>query len=511
MAWVALADFANVRWDWYSVPEDGVVEFSGLAGYSSPEHNLYALVLLEGTQAATLDWLRVGRHPLPAAVLGTDVHSGLAPLTVNFDAGASSCTAPAVITKFEFDFGAGFEDYALAPAATHVYTAAGVYDAAVRVTDSLGATHTAVVQVESYGYSEVENNDSRFELQPLPAFPFTGFRGSLGYNLSDPENYPGLDGDSADYFGPFDLEPGDKVDFIVEDLDSGREYPVELYIIDSGGSSAQGVTGYIDEYNGVTRRIWTYDPQREPDPGPYCIYLTRVSGRYGDYLLSGTLNAPFTALSATPPNGAPGVLVQLDASASTDNAPGHIASYEFDPEGDGTFTAPQAGPLYSHTYAAPGLYLASVRATDDEGQSFAVKTPVLVGGYGEAEPNDYASPMTLPAAPFAGFTGSCASGPGYPGYDGSDADWYWLDVEYGEAVKITLKYFNLDTGRGKDFQLYIQGGSLPVYATGVDNYCEVIYIPTMFDVGPFRLMVNEHEGYGYGDYSLSIDKYAVTP
>lgn len=70
--------------------------------------------------------------------------------------------------------------------------------------------------------------------------------------------------------------------------------------------------------------------------------------------------------SLGPAVGAPGRPVQLDASASHD-PDGQIARYDWS-FGDGQAAA-DAGPTPSHTYAAPGIYQATVTLTDSEGCS----------------------------------------------------------------------------------------------------------------------------------------------
>lgn len=88
---------------------------------------------------------------------------------------------------------------------------------------------------------------------------------------------------------------------------------------------------------------------------------------------TGTLNiVPVAVLSATPPKGAPGTTVLLDASTSYDPG-GNIIDYSWDLDGDGVFDAgddevavrgqPQAQFRLGDE---PGLHNASVRVTDND-------------------------------------------------------------------------------------------------------------------------------------------------
>ena len=73
--------------------------------------------------------------------------------------------------------------------------------------------------------------------------------------------------------------------------------------------------------------------------------------------------APTAFLTATPDHGPGPLTVTLDGSGSTDPDAGDtIATYNFD-FGDGS-TASQSSPTVTHTYAAPGEYLARLTVTD---------------------------------------------------------------------------------------------------------------------------------------------------
>ncbi len=70
--------------------------------------------------------------------------SGLAPLTVNFSAGASGGTG--VYDSYSWDFGDG-SPHASGKNPSHTYTVGGTYTATLTVTDSMGATASAPVEV----------------------------------------------------------------------------------------------------------------------------------------------------------------------------------------------------------------------------------------------------------------------------------------------------------------------------------------------------------------------------
>jgi hypothetical protein len=93
------------------------------------------------------------------------------------------------------------------------------------------------------------------------------------------------------------------------------------------------------------------------------------------------VNAPPSAsLSLSAPTALPGETITLDAGASSD-ADGSIASYEYDPEGDGTFLFnifPGGFSTQTWFYTQPGTYHPTVRITDDKGASAKASKTVTV-------------------------------------------------------------------------------------------------------------------------------------
>jgi hypothetical protein len=90
-------------------------------------------------------------HP-PQAQLSAGPLTGEVPLTVSFDAGASSDPDPSdAIAKYEFDFGegAGYEDFGVDPTVVHNYNTSGDYTAMLRVTDNGGLTAEDTCQIQA--------------------------------------------------------------------------------------------------------------------------------------------------------------------------------------------------------------------------------------------------------------------------------------------------------------------------------------------------------------------------
>ena len=122
----------------------------------------------------------------------------------------------------------------------------------------------------------------------------------------------------------------------------------------------QNLTGFLTRIVGVSGTIITITPDNMPDS----------LAPTGSYTVVGNVpcnTAPVAALSANPLSGDPPLVVNFDASASSDPDAGDmIASYNFD-FGDQSAPVTQASPTISHTYNSNGHYHATVSVTDSHG------------------------------------------------------------------------------------------------------------------------------------------------
>ncbi len=96
---------------------------------------------------------------LPSAVFSTNVSSGIAPLSVSFDAGTSSAPGGATLT-YRWSFGDGNTANEIRP--THVYSEPGEYTAelTVRTTEGLEGQSTQKIEV----FAESQNNAQPFHI-----------------------------------------------------------------------------------------------------------------------------------------------------------------------------------------------------------------------------------------------------------------------------------------------------------------------------------------------------------
>jgi cytochrome c len=116
-----------------------------------PDGALYVLEYGDGyfsenpeAQLARIDWVRGNRTPVPA--VAADTTAGLAPLTVTFSsAGTADPDGDPISYAWDFDADGVVDSTAANP--TYTYTANGVYEATLRVTDRTGRSAAASVQV----------------------------------------------------------------------------------------------------------------------------------------------------------------------------------------------------------------------------------------------------------------------------------------------------------------------------------------------------------------------------
>ncbi len=149
-AFVGLANFSTNRWE-FSGPFDSQKTLAmDEQKYLSPDGNILISILTPHGELATLNalsirTLRPDNQP-PTAALDTDVTTGNTPLTVNFDASASSDSDGEIIEyAWDFDGDGLYDGFTDTSTTSHTYTAPGSFSATVRVTDDQLARDTASV------------------------------------------------------------------------------------------------------------------------------------------------------------------------------------------------------------------------------------------------------------------------------------------------------------------------------------------------------------------------------
>lgn len=228
---------------------------------------------------------------------------------------------------------------------------------------------------------------------------------------------------------------------------------LSVYTTDSGNdsdyASVSGTSFSCPLTAGLCALIWSNDPTLTPDEveanlkaGVDDLGSSGVDNTYGYGRINsfGSLSIgggpgnqpPVADLSGTPLSGDAPLLVNFDASGSSDSD-GTIVSYEWDWEGDGTYDA-NTGTTSSasFTYTIVNTYNATVRVTDDMGaqDTASITIDVTDPGGGGGDPISIASD---------GFESRSFSG-------GSGA---WLSDWFGSGdIKIRWNRNSPNTGSG---------------------------------------------------------------
>jgi PKD repeat protein len=275
-------------------------------------------------------------NSLPVAEITAQPASGNAPLAVLLDASGSDDSEGGIVS-YEWDFnGDGIYDgYGSSPQVLHTYTAPGIMEARVRVTDSNGAQ--AVNQV-TVTVASLANSSPTAQLVLDPATGMVPLAVDLDASASaDP------DGSIVLY----------EWDFNGDGLWDG-------YGADPLVSHTYFDTGNLDARLRVT-----------DNEGAQAIATATLA-------LSDPNNlAPLAQFSASPSGGNAPLVVALDASASTD-PDGSIVLYEWDFNGDGLYDAYGSQASASHTYSDPGLFEVKLRVTDNGGAQATTTAQVSV-------------------------------------------------------------------------------------------------------------------------------------
>jgi len=261
----------------------------------------------------------------PTASLSATPLSGSAPLTVNFDATASSDPDGDTLQyRFDYDGDGTAEDVQSSGNASHVYAAAGTFSAKVTVRDPDGLEDSATVSITVSGGTG--NQPPQAQLSASPTSGEAPLEVSFDASSStDPDN------NIERYLFDFD---GDGT----VDLDTATATASHTY-------AASGT------YNA---KVTVRDAQGAEDSAIVAIKVE--NGDEPD-------NYPVAIVTADPAYGRPPVTVKFYAGLSL-SIGSAIRSFDWDLNNDGTFELIDAGPEQTVTFATEGTFYVTVRVTD---------------------------------------------------------------------------------------------------------------------------------------------------
>ncbi len=379
---VALSDFDGGLWTWFDLPGDGRLAFPGFSEYISPSDIHLLCVAVKGSDAAILDSVQLSTAQAPVASIVPDKDSGVAPLTVNFDASASM-DPDGTIVKYEWDLDgdglfneSGSETNAFGSnAAANTYSAFGSYNVTVRVTDDGDFQDEATVQINV--------SASQPPVADLQANPLVGDKPVVVTFNATASMDP--DGTVTDYEWDFDGDTNFNEADNGEDTAQSDPTPPDVTYTAAGVFDA--TVRVTDNDGGKDTATVQINVANTPPNA-----VIQVGTSEGD--------APFQT--------------SFSAEASTDPG-GTITDYEWDFDGDGLYnevgtqeeTARGNSAPADIDYNTPGIYSAAVRVTDDDDATDSDSVAVSVHGW-------VTVPVDDPPADDAGYWGDIALVNGNP-------------------------------------------------------------------------------------------------
>lgn len=153
-AWLGVANFGSLRWEWYSI--DPLQPLVSLGSFSPDYRNTggasLALVLLTGSQGASLQRIRLGDNAPPTPVFNALPGLSLVQGNIFTAMADGSSDSDGFISLVEFDFGegGGFESNNTDMQRTYIYNNPGDYEVQLRLTDNDGGQATAQLTVKVY-------------------------------------------------------------------------------------------------------------------------------------------------------------------------------------------------------------------------------------------------------------------------------------------------------------------------------------------------------------------------
>ncbi len=247
------------------------------------------------------------------ALLTSTPGSGTAPLTVAFDATASTGD----ISSYNWNFGDGSS--ATGATVTHAYSSVGIYTASLTITDTSSTSHTTDVEIT------VEESTTPTNELPVAVVASSTALGDAPLSVT-------FDGSAS----------------------TGRSTLNYRWEYGDGSIGSGIITAHIFPTAGsYTAQLKVTDSEGLTDTASTPVLVTE----------SETMNtAPTAAISATPTSGETPLAVTFNGSGSTD-ADGNIELYKWI-FGDGSVGT---GATVIHTYTAEGLYTATLQVQDNLG------------------------------------------------------------------------------------------------------------------------------------------------
>jgi PKD repeat protein len=322
---------------------------------------LAALLLLSLAACGGATAVESANTTAPVALLtATPGNSGTVPFKVRLSASASKAGS-GTISRYDWDTdGDGSFDVSDGSSAIDwTYDTAGSYIASVRVTDTGGRSSSASLTLRA---NTAAGGPGTGNPDPTP-------------NAADSPNPPTARLTASPRTGPVPLT------VLLDASDSfDSDGSIRSFEFDRDGNGSYDWKGNASTVQFIYPEIgdFTVKVRVEDNGGNTSVASMQISvlkagtGGGGGTVGGGNPGAattPVAKLTVTPgTSGEIPLSVKFDASASTD-PDGTIATYEFDPDGDGSYDVSGSSPTLNWTYEQAGSYEARARVIDNDGNS----------------------------------------------------------------------------------------------------------------------------------------------
>ncbi|WP_423998854.1 PKD domain-containing protein [Maribacter sp. IgM3_T14_3] len=379
--------------------------------------NLWLFTNYNSQNAGTVfyDNLRVinlsknGGNTPATAIISAVPTNGTAPLNVTFNGSNSNDNSE--IASYSWDFGDGTTATGVNVNKTFIYS--GTYNVVLTVTANDGDTDTEVIEITSSGapianiVATPQIGDSPLEVS-FDASGSTGANTIVSYSWDYGDGVIGSGITSSHIYttvGNFtaqltivdsaDLTDTENILITVEAPLNAPPTAVANATPINGEAPllvAFNATGSTDD-NGISTYSWNFGDGSVNGTGIETSHIYNNEGTYNAVLTvtdaqgstdtetieiivspaTATNLAPIAQISATPINGNAPLLVEFDASASSDDNGISTYSWEF---GDGSVNG--TGIEVSHIYTVVGTYTALLTVTDAQGLSNSTSIEIIV-------------------------------------------------------------------------------------------------------------------------------------
>ena len=462
---------------------------------------------------ANLYPLELDSNVAPEAVITASVQTGFAPLTVQFD-GSQSFDPNGGSISYQWSFGDGATSTSESP--SHLYSAAGVYEVALTVTDALGWVGSAETSIEVFDSSVAEGGllAEYFDGRNFEESKLVRVDSQIDFDWADGSPAPTVASDSFSVRWQGFLKPefSETYEIVTTTNNGARLWIDGVLLVDHWTSDAPWpavfsipVVLQAGQLHAIRFEMFEGRGSASASLEWSAPSVPREVVPPARLFSQGVSNLPPTASMQVSPLIAPaGVTVAFDAASSSDPE-GEALSFLWD-FGDGAASDLETA---THVYSQAGTYTVTLSVVDSAGQSDSSEVTVVAtpgspgGGAGEGLLGTYFSERNLSGGsltridPVLDFSwGTAAPDPSLPADDFSVRWLGWIKPEFDET-------YNLITKANNGVRLWLDGQLLIDRWTSAGPWPATVVASASLQGGSFHFVqIDFYEASGGAEMQL---------